>query len=66
MARLKASSTSSRVARKLSMRSLSILNVKAVSFVGSTPIARHIYRTGAANGKRVQALGAISGCRWEP
>ncbi|WP_101757918.1 CoA-acylating methylmalonate-semialdehyde dehydrogenase [Oceanicoccus sp. KOV_DT_Chl] len=31
--------------------------VKALSFVGSTPVARHIYRTGAANGKRVQALG---------
>jgi malonate-semialdehyde dehydrogenase (acetylating)/methylmalonate-semialdehyde dehydrogenase len=31
--------------------------VKAVSFVGSTPVARHIYATGAANGKRVQALG---------
>lgn len=32
-------------------------DVKAVSFVGSTPIARHIYLTAAANGKRVQALG---------
>lgn len=32
-------------------------DVKAVSFVGSTPIARHIYATGCANGKRVQALG---------
>lgn len=31
--------------------------VKAVSFVGSTPIARYIYETGARNGKRVQALG---------
>ena len=31
--------------------------VKAVSFVGSTPIARYIYETGAKNGKRVQALG---------
>ena len=31
--------------------------VKAVSFVGSTPIARYIYATGTANGKRVQALG---------
>ena len=31
--------------------------IKAVSFVGSTPIARHIYETGAAHGKRVQALG---------
>lgn len=31
--------------------------VQAVSFVGSTPIARYIYETAAANGKRVQALG---------
>ncbi len=31
--------------------------VQAVSFVGSTPVAEHIYRTGSANGKRVQALG---------
>jgi malonate-semialdehyde dehydrogenase (acetylating)/methylmalonate-semialdehyde dehydrogenase len=31
--------------------------VKAVSFVGSTPIAKYIYETGARNGKRVQALG---------
>ena len=31
--------------------------VKAVSFVGSTPIANYIYETGARNGKRVQALG---------
>jgi malonate-semialdehyde dehydrogenase (acetylating)/methylmalonate-semialdehyde dehydrogenase len=32
-------------------------DIKAVSFVGSTPIARHIYQTGCNNGKRVQALG---------
>ncbi|WP_307829387.1 CoA-acylating methylmalonate-semialdehyde dehydrogenase [Actinomadura viridis] len=32
-------------------------DVKAVSFVGSTPIARYIYETAARNGKRVQALG---------
>jgi malonate-semialdehyde dehydrogenase (acetylating)/methylmalonate-semialdehyde dehydrogenase len=32
-------------------------DVKAISFVGSTLIARHIHRTGTANGKRVQALG---------
>jgi malonate-semialdehyde dehydrogenase (acetylating)/methylmalonate-semialdehyde dehydrogenase len=32
-------------------------DVAAVSFVGSTPIAKYIYETGAANGKRVQALG---------
>jgi len=31
--------------------------IKAVSFVGSTPIAKYIYETGARNGKRVQALG---------
>ncbi len=32
-------------------------DVAAISFVGSTPIARYIYETGTANGKRVQALG---------
>jgi malonate-semialdehyde dehydrogenase (acetylating)/methylmalonate-semialdehyde dehydrogenase len=31
--------------------------VKAVSFVGSTPIAEYIYSRGCSNGKRVQALG---------
>jgi len=31
--------------------------IRAVSFVGSTPIARYIYETGAKHGKRVQALG---------
>ena len=31
--------------------------VKAVSFVGSTPIAEYVYATGTAHGKRVQALG---------
>jgi malonate-semialdehyde dehydrogenase (acetylating)/methylmalonate-semialdehyde dehydrogenase len=31
--------------------------IAAVSFVGSTPIARYIYETGTRNGKRVQALG---------
>jgi len=31
--------------------------VKAVSFVGSTPIAEYIFQTGSANNKRVQALG---------
>jgi len=30
--------------------------VKAISFVGSTPVGRYIYSTGCANGKRVQAL----------
>jgi len=32
-------------------------DIAAVSFVGSTPIARHIYETATAHGKRVQALG---------
>ncbi|GHC99828.1 methylmalonate-semialdehyde dehydrogenase (acylating) [Pseudorhodoferax aquiterrae] len=32
-------------------------DVKAISFVGSTPIAQYIYETGARHGKRVQALG---------
>ena len=32
-------------------------DIAAVSFVGSTPIAKNIYTTGTANGKRVQALG---------
>ncbi|MBE2999915.1 CoA-acylating methylmalonate-semialdehyde dehydrogenase [Nocardiopsis sp. HNM0947] len=32
-------------------------DVAAVSFVGSTPIARYVYRTAADHGKRVQALG---------
>ena len=31
--------------------------IRAVSFVGSTPIAKYIYETGTAHGKRVQALG---------
>ena len=31
--------------------------IAAVSFVGSTPIAEYVFRTGTANGKRVQALG---------
>ena len=31
--------------------------VRAISFVGSEPVARHVYKTAAANGKRVQALG---------
>lgn len=30
--------------------------IKGISFVGSTKVGRHIYATGAANGKRVQAL----------
>ncbi|WP_326570281.1 CoA-acylating methylmalonate-semialdehyde dehydrogenase [Actinacidiphila glaucinigra] len=32
-------------------------DVAAVSFVGSTPVARHVYRRASASGKRVQALG---------
>lgn len=32
-------------------------DVKALSFVGSTPIARYVYENGTKNGKRVQALG---------
>jgi malonate-semialdehyde dehydrogenase (acetylating)/methylmalonate-semialdehyde dehydrogenase len=31
--------------------------IDAVSFVGSTPVARHVYETGTAHGKRVQSLG---------
>ncbi|MBN2549444.1 MAG: CoA-acylating methylmalonate-semialdehyde dehydrogenase [Anaerolineales bacterium] len=31
--------------------------VRAISFVGSTPVARYIYSRGAANGKRIQAQG---------
>jgi malonate-semialdehyde dehydrogenase (acetylating)/methylmalonate-semialdehyde dehydrogenase len=32
-------------------------DVDAISFVGSTPVARHVYETGTSHGKRVQALG---------
>ena len=32
-------------------------DVKAISFVGSTPIAEYVYHTGTKNNKRVQALG---------
>ena len=32
-------------------------DIKGVSFVGSTPVAKHVYQTAASNGKRVQALG---------
>jgi malonate-semialdehyde dehydrogenase (acetylating) / methylmalonate-semialdehyde dehydrogenase len=31
--------------------------IRAISFVGSTPVARHVYETGTSHGKRVQALG---------
>jgi malonate-semialdehyde dehydrogenase (acetylating) / methylmalonate-semialdehyde dehydrogenase len=36
---------------------LSHPSVRAISFVGSAPVARYVYQTAAANGKRVQALG---------
>ncbi len=36
--------------------------VKAISFVGSSPVAQYIYKTGAANGKRVQAAGGAKNC----
>jgi len=36
---------------------LSHPGVNAISFVGSAPVARHVYQTAAAGGKRVQALG---------
>ncbi|MDT7744606.1 MAG: malonate-semialdehyde dehydrogenase (acetylating) / methylmalonate-semialdehyde dehydrogenase [Actinomycetota bacterium] len=32
-------------------------DIRSISFVGSTPIARYVYETGTAHGKRVQALG---------
>src|SRR5436190_15862955 len=32
-------------------------DIAAISFVGSTPIAKYVYKTGASHGKRVQALG---------
>ena len=32
-------------------------DIAAISFVGSTPIAKYVYETGTRNGKRVQALG---------
>lgn len=32
-------------------------DVKGISFVGSTPVAKHVYQLGTSNGKRVQALG---------
>jgi malonate-semialdehyde dehydrogenase (acetylating)/methylmalonate-semialdehyde dehydrogenase len=31
--------------------------IKGISFVGSTPVAKHVYTRGTSNGKRVQALG---------
>ncbi len=38
-------------------RILEHADIQAVSFVGSTPIARYVYERGTAHGKRVQALG---------
>jgi malonate-semialdehyde dehydrogenase (acetylating)/methylmalonate-semialdehyde dehydrogenase len=38
-------------------RLLSHPDIDAVSFVGSTPVARYVYETGIGHGKRVQALG---------
>lgn len=32
-------------------------DVKGISFVGSTPVAKHVYQLGTSHGKRVQALG---------
>jgi malonate-semialdehyde dehydrogenase (acetylating)/methylmalonate-semialdehyde dehydrogenase len=32
-------------------------DVRGISFVGSTPVAKHVYQLGASHGKRVQALG---------
>src|SRR4029078_7869559 len=46
-----------RVGRVLSARLLSLPAAQAVSFVGSTPVARHVYTTGTQHDKRVQALG---------
>ena len=50
-------STSSRATRSRSTRSSTTPTSRPSSFVGSTPIAKYIYETGTANGKRVQALG---------
>jgi len=40
--------------------------IKAVSFVGSTPIAQYVYTTATAHGKRVQALGRGKEPRGDP
>lgn len=37
-------------------------DVKGLSFVGSSPVARHLYAAGAANGKRVQCQGGAKNC----
>ena len=47
-------------------------DIKGVSFVGSSPVAQHVYETGTKHGKRVQALGGaknfivvMDDCDWE-
>ena len=52
-----ACSTSCTATRRRWMRSCNHPGINAVSFVGSTPIAKYIYETCAKHGKRVQALG---------
>ena len=52
-----ACSTSCTATRSRSIDCSSTRTVKAVSFVGSTPIARYVYETATRAGKRVQALG---------
>ena len=52
-----ASSTCCRATRSRSTHCWRIRAVKAISFVGSTPIARYVYENGTKHGKRVQALG---------
>ena len=52
-----ASSTSCRATRSRSTRSSTHPDVKSISFVGSTPIARYVYERASQAGKRVQALG---------
>ncbi|HHY47622.1 MAG TPA: CoA-acylating methylmalonate-semialdehyde dehydrogenase [Firmicutes bacterium] len=37
-------------------------DIKGISFVGSTPVARHVYKTCAQYGKRVQAQGGAKNC----
>ena len=52
-----ACSTSCMATRNVSMRCSIIPKVAAISFVGSTPIAKYIYERGTAAGKRVQSAG---------
>ena len=53
----RASSTSCTAAGRRSTRILDHPTIRAISFVGSTPVARHVYARGAATGKRVQCQG---------